>query len=65
MQEKVSIMCSWCGWENPSLGLRAALISDISDMLHYALGMDFPIHTSHQEHMKDTYTPSSRRQIYS
>jgi len=24
MQEKVSIMCSWCGWENPSLGLRAA-----------------------------------------
>ena len=18
MQEKVSIMCSWCGWENPS-----------------------------------------------
>jgi len=23
MQEKVSIMCFWCGWVNPSLGLRA------------------------------------------
>jgi len=36
MQENVSIMCSWCGWENPSLGLRAA-----RPMLYYALGMDF------------------------
>ena len=23
MQEKVSIMCSWFGWENPSLRLHA------------------------------------------
>jgi len=34
MQEKVYIICSWCGWENSSLGLRAAM--------HYALRMDFP-----------------------
>ena len=31
MQEKVSIMCSWQASSPP--------------MLHYALGMDFPIHT--------------------
>jgi len=24
MQERVSIMCSWCGWENPTPRLRAA-----------------------------------------
>ena len=42
MQEKVSIKCSWCGWENPSLGLRA---------LHPRGGFSHP----HQEYMKDTY----------
>jgi len=53
MQEKVSIMCSWWGWENPSLGLRAAL--------RPRDGFSHP----HQEHMKDTYnlTPHVRQVV--
>jgi len=42
MEEKVSSMRSWCGWESPSLGLRQA---SSPPMRHYALGMDFPIPT--------------------
>jgi len=42
MQEQVSIMCSWCVWENLSLGRRAAL-RPRDEFFH-----------PHQEHMKDT-----------
>ena len=45
MQEKVSIMCSWCGWENPSLGFRATVAA-----LRPRDGFSHP----NQEHMKDT-----------
>jgi len=41
MQEKVSIMCAWCGWENPSRGRSAA------EAVTRLAG--------HQEHIKDTY----------
>ena len=51
MQEKVSIMCSWCGWENPSLGLRAASLVTAYAALRPRDGFSHP----HQEHMKDTY----------
>jgi len=58
MQEKVSIMCSWYGWENPSLGLRAARQASL--VTAYAAlrprnGFSHP----HQEHMKDTYISTS------
>jgi len=44
MRKKVSIMCPWCGWENPSPRLRAAL--------RPMEGFSHP----HQEHMKDTHS---------
>jgi len=52
MQKKVHIMCSWCGWENPSRGRSAA-----SRVTAYAArsprdGFFHP----HQEHMTDTYS---------
>jgi len=40
---KVSFMCSWCGWENPSRECSAASL--VTALLHEARGMDFPIHT--------------------
>jgi len=52
MQEKVSIMCSWCEWENPSLRLHAASLVTAYATLPPWDGFSHP----HQEHMKDTYT---------
>jgi len=55
MQEKVSIMCSWCGWENPSGfvqqgGDSASLVTAYA-ALRPRDGFSHP----HQEHMKYTY----------
>ena len=44
-------MCSWCVWENPSLGLRAASLVTAYAALRPRDGLPHP----HQEHMKDTY----------
>jgi len=52
MQEKVSIMCSWCGWKYPSNGLRAARRWRGYASLRPRGGFLHP----HQEHMKDTYS---------
>jgi len=53
-------MFSWCGWENPSLGLRAGF--EASLVTAYAAlrprdGFSHP----HQEHMKDTYSPICKK----
>ena len=53
MNEKVSIMCSWCGWENPSLGLRAA--RRWRGLPYAALRPRDGFSHPHQEHLKDTY----------
>jgi len=51
----------WMGKSIPraycSIGGDEACRSSSQHMLHYALGMDFPIHTRNPlyEHMKDTY----------
>ena len=50
MQEKVSIMCSWCGWENPFPGLRASLVT-----AYAAQRPRDEFSHPHQKHMKDTY----------
>jgi len=54
MHEKVSIMCSWCGWESPSLELCAASLVTAYAALRPRDGFSHP----HKEHMKDTYNPS-------
>jgi len=54
MQEKVFIMCFWCGWENPSYWLRAASLVTAYAALRPRDGFSHP----HQEHMKDTYMPT-------
>jgi len=48
MQEKVSIICSWCGLENPSRGRSAA--QGVT-----RLAESPPCCTKPEEHMKDTY----------
>jgi len=53
MQENVSIMCYWCGWENPSRGRSAARLVTA----HAALRPRDVFSHLHQEHMKDTYNP--------
>ena len=58
MQENVSIMCSWCGCENPPSGF-VQQGGDLASLVtaYAALRPRDGIPHPHQEHMKDTYIP--------